>query len=131
MSDDLLFLLVAGVLLFQRARPAAYLITGIFIGGTLLGTVLHLMSVNLPIAEVIIAVSLVCGGLMLFLRKGIDSSILGLFFAGAGVFHGYAYGESIIGAEATSLGAYLLGFSLIQFIVITTINPMNLLSLRL
>ena len=120
--DHLLFLLVTGVLLFTLSRPLAYLITGVFVGGTLLGTVLHLMAVNLPLAEVIIAVSLVCGGLMLFLRKGIDPSILGLFFVGSGVFHGYAYGESIIGAEAMPLGAYLLGFSLTQFVVVTAIS---------
>ena len=28
----------------------------------------------------------------------------------AGIFHGYAYGESIIGAQTIALGAYLLGF---------------------
>ncbi len=37
--------------------------------------------------------------------------------ATAGIFHGYAYGEAIVGAETTALNAYLLGFSLIQLII--------------
>jgi urease accessory protein len=33
----------------------------------------------------------------------------------AGLFHGYAYGEAIIGAQMFPLFAYLLGFTLIQY----------------
>jgi len=33
------------------------------------------------------------------------------------MFHGYAYGEAIIGATTVPLVAYLLGFSLIQWII--------------
>jgi urease accessory protein len=32
----------------------------------------------------------------------------------AGFFHGYAYGEAVIGAEATPLAAYLVGLALVQ-----------------
>src|SRR5258708_28935781 len=35
-------------------------------------------------------------------------------FAVAGIFHGYAFGESIFGAETSPLHAYLLGLILIQ-----------------
>jgi urease accessory protein len=35
----------------------------------------------------------------------------------AGLFHGYAYGEAIVGAQMTPLVAYLLGFTLIQYVV--------------
>src|SRR5262249_1552904 len=38
-------------------------------------------------------------------------------FAVAGLFHGYAYGESIFGAETSPLGAYLLGLIVIQSVV--------------
>jgi urease accessory protein len=31
-----------------------------------------------------------------------------------GVFHGYAYGESIVGAQRGPLMAYLVGFTIIQ-----------------
>jgi urease accessory protein len=35
-------------------------------------------------------------------------------FAVAGLFHGYAFGESIVGAERAPLQAYLVGLVLIQ-----------------
>jgi urease accessory protein len=37
-----------------------------------------------------------------------------VLFAVAGLFHGYAFGESIFGAETSLLVAYLLGLILIQ-----------------
>jgi urease accessory protein len=40
-----------------------------------------------------------------------------LLFSIAGVFHGYAYGESIVGAETTPLSAYVIGFGVIQYLV--------------
>ena len=40
-----------------------------------------------------------------------------LLIAVAGIFHGYAYGESIVGAEMTSVVAYLAGFAIIQLVI--------------
>ncbi len=40
------------------------------------------------------------------------------FFALAGTAHGYAYGESIVGAEQTPFFAYLAGFTLVQLLVV-------------
>jgi urease accessory protein len=39
------------------------------------------------------------------------------FFAIAGLAHGYAYGESIAGAEPTPLIAYLAGFVIVQIAI--------------
>jgi urease accessory protein len=48
-------------------------------------------------------------------RGSVASPVLwmGLFAVG-GLFHGYAYGESIFGAETTPLAAYLIGLVVIQ-----------------
>jgi urease accessory protein len=35
-------------------------------------------------------------------------------FAAAGLFHGYAFGESIFGAEPTPIAAYLTGLVIVQ-----------------
>jgi urease accessory protein len=35
----------------------------------------------------------------------------------AGIFHGYAYGEAIFGAQTTALVAYLSGFTVIQLVI--------------
>jgi urease accessory protein len=42
---------------------------------------------------------------------------IALLAAIAGIFHGYAYGEAIFGAETTPLIAYLMGFTTIQMMV--------------
>ncbi len=85
------------------------------IAGTLLGTGLHLAGVTLPASEAAVALSVMLIGGLLLSRRAIPAP--GLFggLALAGIFHGYAYGESIVGAETAALGAYLLGFSLLQW----------------
>ncbi|WP_239681559.1 HupE/UreJ family protein, partial [Methylorubrum thiocyanatum] len=45
------------------------------------------------------------------------NNMLAVLFAGAGIFHGWAYGESIFGAEQTPLVAYLAGFTAVQLVV--------------
>jgi urease accessory protein len=52
------------------------------------------------------------------------ATIVGLS-AIAGLFHGYAYGESIFGAETTPLLAYLLGFTVIQLVVTMTVFSLS------
>ena len=45
------------------------------------------------------------------------ATILAILFFASGVFHGYAYGESIVGAETAQLAAYVLGFGAIQYCI--------------
>jgi urease accessory protein len=39
----------------------------------------------------------------------------------AGLAHGYAYGEAVIGAEATPLVAYLAGLALVQMALLVLV----------
>ena len=39
----------------------------------------------------------------------------------AGLLHGYAFGESIVGAERTVLGAYIVGIALITALIATMV----------
>ena len=50
------------------------------------------------------------------MRESRSSSLRSLFVV-AGVFHGYAYGESIVGAERAPLAAYMVGFAVIQYCI--------------
>jgi urease accessory protein len=52
---------------------------------------------------------------MVAMRPQVPTALLAAFFAGAGLFHGYAYGESIIGAEPAPLAAYVAGFAAVQY----------------
>lgn len=100
--------LMAGLLRYGLALPFAFIITAIA------GTGLHIMGINLPLPELMIAGSvLLFGGLLAWGKTLPPMVMIGL--AGiAGLFHGYAYGEAIIGADMNPLAAYLLGFSCIQ-----------------
>lgn len=115
--DHFAFLIAVGMLsVGLRYRVSIPLL---FVVATVLGTILHLKSVDLILSEAMVAVSLViAGGLLLVYRRTQEFVIL-LLSAIAGVFHGYAYGEAVVGSEATPIVSYLLGFAVIQFIVIT------------
>jgi urease accessory protein len=100
--------LVAGLLHYGFALPL------VFMTAAIAGTGLHLVGVNLPLLELTIAVSvLMVGGLLAF-EKVLPWVVMMVLVIVAGIFHGYAYGEAIIGAEMNPLAAYLLGFSVIQ-----------------
>ena len=88
-----------------------------FIGGTLAGCLVHLAGVTLPVAELVIAATVLLLGAIIATNRELPALMLGVLFAGAGLFHGWAYGESIFGAEQTPLIAYLVGFTLIQLVV--------------
>ena len=113
--DHFAFIVAVGL----AAAAAGYLIRLplAFITATVIGVLIHLMMVDLFFAEAIVAVSvLMAGSLLLFGYSMTMMRWLGLFVVG-GLFHGYAYGEAIIGAESSIVIGYLIGFGMIQFIV--------------
>ena len=124
--DHLAFVVASGLL-------AAALVLGWFIPlgftiAAIIGTGLHVQGVNLPLPEVGVAASVVLFGAAIVMERRqvfagkmfytIALSALAVF---AGVFHGYAYGESIVGAGMTPLTAYLLGFTAIQLAIAMTV----------
>jgi urease accessory protein len=81
------------------------------------GVAAHVAAITIPGAEVIVALSvLVAGGLLATGRLVHAGWWIALFIV-AGFFHGYAYGESIYGAEPTPLVAYLAGLVAIQTVL--------------
>ncbi len=117
--DHFLFLLTVGALAYSLKSPLRYAAAVLFVVSALAGTSLHLVGFNLSSVEVLIALSLILGGGMVLLRRRMSTLASSLFFVLAGMFHGYAYAESIIGAESAPLLAYLAGLALIQVAVIT------------
>ncbi len=82
--------------------------------GSLIGAALHLTGFVLPGSEAGVALSVILIGGLVMIRREVKLSLLAGGLALAGILHGYAYAESIFGAEATPLVAYLIGFSLVQ-----------------
>lgn len=112
--DHFVFVVAIGLLAAQLGQ--VWLPVG-FLTAALLGTTLHVMELNLPLAELAIAASVLIMGGLLAAKSSINPwAVMGLG-AIAGLFHGYAYGEAIIGAGMSSLLAYMVGFTLIQLAI--------------
>jgi len=110
--DHAAFIIATGYLL---ARVAAGMWgVAALIAGSLLGAALHLDGVDIVGGEIGVALSVVVAGGLLIGRWQIGLGWLVGGLALAGALHGHAYGEAIFGAEATPLGAYLVGFTLTQ-----------------
>jgi urease accessory protein len=111
--DHFVFVVAIGLIAAKQSR--GIFVVAAFLLAAMLGTSLHLASVNLPALEVVIAGSVVAFGAMLLFEKNLNWLMMVGLGAIAGLFHGYAYGEAVIGAEMTPILAYLAGFTLIQF----------------
>ena len=111
--DHLVFVIAIG-LLAALCDKLGMIIPTAFVVATAIGTGIHLQSINLPGAELVISASVLVMGIFLAQKNQYSLGLLTILSAIAGIFHGYAYGESIVGAETTALGAYLLGFCSIQ-----------------
>ncbi|MGD1704307.1 HupE/UreJ family protein [Dapis sp. BLCC M229] len=113
--DHLAFVVAVG--LIAATIPNGISILASFLATAMLGTGIHLLSIDLPLTEIAIAFSVVTFGVMLAFKQKLNTLLLIIFAGIAGIFHGYAYGEAIIGAEMTPLLAYLVGFTAIQLFI--------------
>jgi urease accessory protein len=110
--DHLAFLIVLGVVV--GIRGLNLLMPALFVGMSAIGVALHLNGVTVPAAEFLVASSLLVVGAMIARGARPALSVWAGLFALAGLLHGYAYGESIFGAESRPLWAYLIGLVVIQ-----------------
>lgn len=113
--DHLLFIVGVGLVAALYAR--GYLLPLAFLAATVVGAVLHLQAVDIPAAELLIAASLIAVGIWAALRAAPGAVVAAGLLALAGLLHGYAYGESIVGAEPTPLASYFVGFVAIQYAI--------------
>ncbi|WP_035485411.1 HupE/UreJ family protein [Geminicoccus roseus] len=111
--DHLAFIVAAG--LIAGAAGVGLAMPLVFVVASMLGVFLHLLALDLPAAELVIAASVLAAGVLLAWGRATGGRGLWLaLFVIAGLFHGYAYGESIVGAEATPLLSYLAGLFVVQ-----------------
>lgn len=114
--DHFAFVVAIGLLCALKPTKG-FLLPISLVLATLLGTAVHLLGLDLPIPELIIAASVLVLGVILAIKKQPYLIWLIALVGIAGIFHGYAYGEAIVGAETSPLVAYLVGFSVIQFAI--------------
>ena len=111
--DHFLFVAAMGAAGYFFGRGVGTVLT--FVAAAVGGTVIHLSQATLAFPDAWVAATLILLGVLLFAGGGLLKWKGALaVFALAGLAHGYAYGEAIVGAEATPLYAYLAGFTLVQ-----------------
>jgi urease accessory protein len=122
--DHLAFIVAMGVAVGVAGLSLA--IPALFIVASALGVALHVRGIALPNAEFIVAASVLLVGAAVASGRAMRTKSWtpgwasswtwgwAALFAIAGLFHGYAFGESIFGAEPTPLAAYLAGLVIMQ-----------------
>lgn len=111
------FAFVVAIALLSAFHPYGIGIPIAFAIAAMGGTGIHLLSVDIPGVEIIIAISVLTAGILLARKERPHLTGVVAIAVISGIFHGYAYGEAIIGAETTPLLAYLIGFTAIQIAI--------------
>lgn len=110
--DHLAAIVGVGILAALAGRSAAVVLA--FSVAVIAGVGLHLARIDLPASELFVGLTTLLIGALVIARQSMGAGVAALLFAIAGLVHGYALGESIVGAEASPLMAYLLGLLAIQ-----------------
>jgi len=117
--DHLAFLVALGIAV--GVGRLSFLTPFLFLLAMACGVAAHVVAINIPLAELIVAVSVLAAGVLIALDRSIPPGAWAALFSFAGFFHGYAYGESIYGAEPTPLAAYLVGLVAVQTVLVVGI----------
>ena len=113
--DHLAFLIALGIAV--GVARLSFVNPLLFLVAMACGVASHVAAITIPAAELIVALSVLVAGLLLVVDRHVPTGWwMGLFIV-AGFFHGYAYGESIYGAESTPLAAYLAGLVAVQTVL--------------
>jgi urease accessory protein len=113
--DHLVMIVAIG--LFAGIKRQGLALTIAFCVAAMAGTGFHLLSMSLPGAELWVTGSVLVLGLLMLVQERLNLAAMFGLIGLAGLFHGYAYGESIFGVEGTPLVAYLIGFTAIQMAI--------------
>jgi len=117
--DHLFFVIAVGIAAlytgFARLAPAAY------IAAMLAGCLMMSLGAGLPVREVVIALSLLVVGAVLLSGRSLGIVSAMVLFAGFGLFHGSAFGDTIASQEAAMgpqvLIGYLIGLGVLQYLI--------------
>jgi urease accessory protein len=117
--DHLAFIVAIGVAVGVAGLSLA--IPTLFIVGSAIGVAIHVRGITLPAAEILVALTVLATGALIAFGRAMQTSGWAVLFAVGGLIHGYAFGESIYGAEPSPLAAYLVGLAIIQAVLVTAV----------
>ena len=119
--DHLFFIIGVGILCLLAKKiflgPLAFII------GMISGLFTIISGYNLFLVEFIIAISLLLIGIFIISGKKVNFNFISLSLLIIGLFHGWAFGETIVGQENINsfvMGGYLLGLSIIVWAISVT-----------
>ena len=84
------------------------------------GLFLIIMGYQLPEVELVISLSLLLSGVVIFAWKKTNFNYIATAFCIIGLFHGWAFGETIIDQESSNItivSGYILGLSLMIWLI--------------
>jgi urease accessory protein len=113
--EHLAFLLAVGVVVGSSGLSLA--LPAVFVAAMAIGVMLQVAGMIVPGAEILVALSVLLAGYLVARGRALPTITWSALFAAAGIFHGYAFGSSIVGAESTPIGAYLAGLVINQSIL--------------
>ncbi len=117
--DHLFFVAAVGIVAAFTGRPLVAPL-GLVVG-MLAGCALIVAGVGLPAVEVAIALSLVVAGVVLMRGRALGPATAVALFGVLGLFHGWAFGETIVGQEggmaAPVVAGYLIGLAATQWAI--------------
>ncbi len=110
--DHFAFILAIGVA--AAIVPAGMGLIAAFVAASTAGVLIHVGAGSIAYVEVLVAASVVAAAAALAFGDSARSTTWLTLAAGAGIVHGMAFGETIVGAEQGVLGGYLLGLGLVS-----------------
>lgn len=117
--DHLFFVALMGVAAAFTTRALAAPLA--YIAAMIAGVLIATFGPALPLAEMVIAISLLALGSAVLSGRALTTPAALALFAGFGLFHGSAFGGAMATAEAGATGAvlpgYLLGLAAVQYAI--------------
>ena len=120
--DHLFFIIAMGIVAAFTARR--YISPLAYIAAMLAGCFAIAQGVTLPLTEAVIALSLLTLGGIVMAGRGVSLMPAIALFAAFGLFHGGAFGGSVVGYESgggiSVLMGYLIGLGVVQYAIAVT-----------
>lgn len=111
------FAFVVAIGIFTAVAQGSALLPVLFVLGTVAGCLACAQGLQVPNVTMLVPVSVAIAGASLALgRNRIGWMDLGLLSL-AGLLHGLAYAQSIVGGQNNSLVGYLIGFAVVQSLI--------------
>ncbi len=110
--DHLAFVIAIGIA--AALVPAGLSLIALFVAASTAGVLIHAAALDLPLVEPLVSTSVIIAGLLIAAGRGANQPPWLALAAIAGLLHGYAFGEAVIGAERGVIGAYLIGLACIM-----------------